>query len=348
MPLAFQKATKKQLKARIALLGPAGSGKSYTALRLAFALAGPEGKVAAIDTEHRSLSKYVGEAPDKIPWDFDVLELDSFSPENYIEGIRAAEQAGYSVLVIDSLSHAWSGKDGLLEFVDTTARKQAARSGGSPNNFNAWREATPKHNELVEAMLGSNIHLIVTMRVKMEYVQEKNPQTGKTEIRKVCLQPIQRDGLEYEFDVIGDMDADNNLLVSKSRCSRLMGKLIAKPGPAVVDTIREWLESGAPAPERAPKPEPERAPASQAQAWTSKRAYIDRLHGFIEQEAARLGLQFPIDGPESAYERIKGEQFGIAHLTEYTGSPEEFKAGIEAWFAAEVERQIADKPKEAA
>src|SRR6266851_9490374 len=102
----FTKAVKYNAKGRVALVGPAGSGKSYTALVLARALAGPNGKIAAIDTEHGSLSKYAD------LFDFDVLELDSFSPESFIEAVHAAEQAGYDVFLCDSLSHFWTGKDG--------------------------------------------------------------------------------------------------------------------------------------------------------------------------------------------------------------------------------------------
>ena len=265
MALSFQKASRKELKARVALLGPAGSGKSYTALRLAFALAGPNGKVAGIDTEHRSLSKYVDEAPDGQRWDFDVMELETFSPDTYVEGIHLAEKAGYAVLIIDSLSHAWAGKNGLLEFVDETAKKKAMRTGGSANNFDAWREATPKHNALVEAMLASKLHLIVTMRVKTEYVQEKD-ERGKTVIRKVGLQPVQRDGLEYEFDVVADMDMDNNLIVSKTRCVPLRGRLFAMPGPDMAAILARWLSEGAPTPEQKPTPEPKRRPPKPAPA----------------------------------------------------------------------------------
>ena len=246
--LTFKKATRERLYARVALLGPAGSGKSYTALRLAFALAG-DGRVAAIDTEHRSLSKYVGEAPDGAAWDFDVLELESFSPDKYIEGIRAAEQAGYVVLIIDGLSHAWAGKDGILEFVDEVARRAAARRGSTPNNYTAWRDATPKHNELVEAILAAKIDLIATMRVKMDYVQEKD-ESGKTVIRKIGLQPVQRDGLEYEFDLIGDMSMDasssgvNTLVVGKTRCSALRGKVFDNPGREMAVILKDWLDVG--------------------------------------------------------------------------------------------------------
>src|SRR5690606_39492702 len=96
--------------------------------------------------------------------EFDVLNLDTFSPEVYIQAIRAAEAAGYDVLIIDSLSHAWVGKDGALEQVDRVARRMQ-----SNNTFAAWREVTPMHNALVDAMVRSRCLLIVTMRSSTEY-----------------------------------------------------------------------------------------------------------------------------------------------------------------------------------
>lgn len=315
MAALFQKATKKQLKARIAILGPAGSGKSYTALRLAFALA-DGGTVAAIDTEHRSLSKYVGENPDGQPWDFDVLELDSFSPDAYMEGIRAAEAAGYSVLVIDSLSHAWAGKGGILEYVDEVAKRKAMRSNsGKEDSWGAWREATPKHNQLVEAMLASRLHLIVTMRVKQEYVQEKDSQTGKTTIRKVGLQPIQRDGLEYEMDVVGDMDMDNNFCASKTRCSRLTGKVFAKPGPDVAEILLEWLSSGAPAPE-----------PTAVEEETDWRKDADK-QAEIRAKVAELGLS----GAE-----VKEALGHVTRISDFAGGYEDLLARLDAAYRASI------------
>jgi hypothetical protein len=195
------------------------------------------GRVAHIDSEHGSASKYAD------LFDFDTLKLESFAPERYIEAIEAAK--GYSVLNIDSLSHAWAGKDGLLEFVD----KEAARSK-SGNSYVAWRHATPKHNRLVEAILGAEQHVIVTLRSKMEYVQEKDEKTGKVTVRKIGLQPIQREGLEYEFDVVGDLDQRNQLVITKSRCPSLTDAVLEKPGKDLADTLRTWL-TGAP---RQPKP----------------------------------------------------------------------------------------------
>ncbi len=233
MTFTFKKATKKQAKLRLAFVGPAGSGKTYSALEVASHLGG---RVAVLDTERGSASKYAG------IFQFDALEPESFSPDTYVEAIKAAEGAGYDVLVIDSLSHAWMGKDGALELVD-----QAAKRSKSGNSFAAWREVTPKHNALVDAMLGARLHIIATMRAKTEWVIVENDR-GKKEPKKLGLAPIQRDGLEYEFDVVGDLDHENNFVVSKSRCPALTGKVISRPGKDLADALRAWLSDGEEAP----------------------------------------------------------------------------------------------------
>ncbi len=239
--MPFKRASKKQAKLRMALIGPSGSGKTYTALAIASHL----GKnIALIDTERGSASKYAD------LFGFDVLELQSFSPETYIAAIGEAEKAGYDVLIIDSLSHGWSGKDGVLEFVDKVAKR--SQSG---NTFGAWREATPLHNRLVDGMLSANIHIIATVRAKTEYVQEKD-EKGHTVIRKLGLQPVQRDGLEYEFDVVADLDADNTLIVSKTRCPRLSGYMQTKAGQETAVILAAWLGEGAPAQTPAETPAP--------------------------------------------------------------------------------------------
>ena len=228
--MKFTKAEKTQSRARIALCGPSGSGKTYTALLLAKGLGD---RVALIDTERGSASKYAGDVAD-----FDKLELESFSPELYVEAIRAADNAGYDVIVIDSLSHAWSGKGGALELVD------AAAARGKGNSFAAWRGVTPMQQAMVDAMLQAKAHVIATMRTKTEYVLEEGP-GGKKVPRKIGMAPIQRDGIEYEFDVVGDLDHDHRLVITKSRCSALSDAVITKPGADVARTIREWLSTGA-------------------------------------------------------------------------------------------------------
>ena len=124
------------------------------------------------------------------------------------------------------------------------------------NGFAAWREVTPKHNRMIDAMLSAPIHILVSMRVKTEWVMETEERTGKTKPRKIGLQPVMRDGIEYEFDVCGDMDQENTLQITKSRCPRLSGGVFPKPGREVVEILKEWLRSEA-APSHDPQPSSE-------------------------------------------------------------------------------------------
>jgi energy-coupling factor transporter ATP-binding protein EcfA2 len=239
--IAFQRAIKREAKLRLALSGPSGSGKTYTALTLAQALAGSGGKVAVLDTERGSASKYAD------LFEFDVLELESFHPDRYIEAIHDAGAAGYAVIVLDSLSHAWNGQGGLLEVHEQVVKRQATK-----NSYTAWAEVTPIQNRLIDAITSAPLHVIATMRSKTEYVQGEG-KNGRTEIRKVGTAPIQRDGMEFEFDITGDLDQDNTLVVSKTRCPALTSAVIAKPGKALGDTLITWLH-GAPAAVPAERP----------------------------------------------------------------------------------------------
>ena len=231
--MSFKKATKAAAKLRLGLIGPAGSGKTMTALRVAHGLGG---RVAVIDTERGSASLYSGERG----LDFDVLELDSYEAEKFIQAIAQAEAAGYGVLIIDSLSHAWAGKGGILEFVD----KAAKRSGGG--SFSGWRDATPLHNQLVDAILGAKLHIICTLRSKVEHVIEQV--NGRTQVRKVGLQPVQRDGLEYEFTVVGDVTQDHELIITKTRAAWLKDQIIREAGEELGKQLAAWLSDGLPAP----------------------------------------------------------------------------------------------------
>ena len=239
MAFKISKATKKTARLRLAIIGPSGSGKTYTALAIAQGLGA---RVMVIDTERGSASKYADR------YSFEVGELDTFAPATYVEAIRACEQAGADVIVIDSLSHAWMGAGGALEMVD-----RAARQSNSRNSFDAWRSVTPHHNALVEAMLQCRAHLIVTMRSKTEYVLEEDSR-GKKVPRKVGMAPVQRDGLEYEFDVVAEMSADHVACVTKSRCSDLADAVVEKPGAQMATTLRAWLTDGTPAAAPAPRP----------------------------------------------------------------------------------------------
>lgn len=249
----FKKAVRKQAFLRLALMGPAGSGKTYTALLLAKHLGCR--KIAVIDSERGSAKLY----SDLV--DFDVCELESFAAERYIDAIVFAERAGYDCIIIDSLSHAWAGKDGILEYKDK--RTDLSRSKDS---FGAgWRDATPLHNKLVDSILAFKGHVVATLRTKTEYVLEQGP-NGKMTPRRVGMAPVQRDGVEYEFTVVGDFIEAEKLEITKTRCSRLAGELITRPGREMAETLLGWLNSGeadeAPAARPAPAAVPPAGPAS--------------------------------------------------------------------------------------
>jgi hypothetical protein len=283
MSMMFQKATKRSARLRMALIGVAGAGKTYTALNIAKHLGE---KVAVIDTERGSASKYS-----------DYVRVRRSGTRNLRRsdvrrGIQAAEEAGYDVLIIDSLSHAWTGKGGALDQVDKIAKR--SQSG---NTFGAWRDVTPQHNALVEAIINAKMHIITTMRAKTDYVQEKNEKTGKVTVRKVGLAPVQRDGLEYEFDVVADLDQDNNLIVGKTRCPAVAGAVMPKAGRDIARTLRAWLSEGGAAVEAAPraeakaeaKPEPKKAEAKAAKVAEPEAAEADDVDdAFYDDEDAPL------------------------------------------------------------
>jgi hypothetical protein len=228
----FHKATKTQKRLRLSLYGVSGSGKTYSALALAKGLGG---KVAVIDTERGSASAYAN------LFTFDTLEMQPpYSPSAYVAAIKAAEDEGYDILIIDSLTHAWSGQGGALEMVDNAAKRST-----SQNSYTAWRDVTPEHNKLIDAMIGSKCHIIATMRSKAEYVLEPN-KNGKMEPKKKGMAPIQRDGMEYEFDVVAEMTSDNEMVIQKTRCPELAGQVIARPNGATSAKLRAWLTDGAP------------------------------------------------------------------------------------------------------
>lgn len=218
--MAFQKATKKAAKLRMSIAGPSGSGKTYTALLFAGAFA-PTGKIAVVDTEHGSASKYADQ------FDFDVMELTNFHPNNYVAAIKDAVKAGYEVVVLDSITHAWNGPGGILSIVN--------------QNFGKWKDVQPIEQAFIEAIIGSPIHIIATMRAKTQYEVEKDERTGKPAPKKVGMGAIQREGMEYEFDIAAMMDVQNTITIEKTRCSALQGVVANRPDASFVEPVLKWL-----------------------------------------------------------------------------------------------------------
>ncbi|MFE4647695.1 AAA family ATPase [Streptomyces sp. NPDC056707] len=230
----FALATRETAKARIALQGPGGSGKTKTALRFAETLA-QGGVIGVVDTERASALKYapVPGRPDLGGHVFQHLPLAVCSPENLIAVVRAAEQARIAVLIIDSWSHFWAGKGGLLARVDQESKKPG-HFGGS---YTAWAPVNELEQDMLDALLGFPGHVIVTMRTKNDYEME-----GK-KVTKVGVKTVQREGAEYEVDVVIDM-IDGTGTVTKTRYDGLHGLSAHHPGEQIAETILDQLGAG--------------------------------------------------------------------------------------------------------
>ncbi|AOA58297.1 ATP-binding protein [Acinetobacter larvae] len=229
MSVFFKKAERKNAKLRLALSGPTGSGKTMGALLIA---KGIGGKIAVVDTENSSAELYA-----------DVVEFDTaniqppYSPEKFISAIQAAEHAGYSTVILDSITHEWSGVGGCLEIVDALGKGKF-----KGNTWGAWSEVTPRHRKFIDAMLHSSINIIVTMRSKMDTVQT-NDTNGKKKVEKLGLKSEQRDGIEYEFTTVLDIThGDYYANATKDRTG-----LFVQPEQITEQTgirLKQWLESG--------------------------------------------------------------------------------------------------------
>ena len=228
--MEIQQAARQCAKLRLAIAGPSGSGKTYSALLVAGGLAKWE-KICIVDTENGSAHLYASLGP------YRVLGLAApYTPERYIEALQAALKAGFEVVVIDGISQEWSGEGGILDL-----QGKLADTKYRGNSWSAWREVTPRHNALVEAIQQSSAHVIATLRVKTEYVQTE--EFGKKQIKKVGLAPIQRENVEYEFDLVFDLSADHLACASKDRTGLFDGRSL-KLTTDVGRTLWQWLNPG--------------------------------------------------------------------------------------------------------
>lgn len=198
--MEIRKASRQRAKIKMAIQGPSGSGKTYSALLIAFGLTGDWSKVAVIDTENHSADLYAHIGS------FNTVSIGApFNPEKYIEAIMLCEASKMEVIIIDSCSHEWDGQGGILDL----------HSNMAGNSFTNWGKITPRHNSFIQAFLQSTCHIIGAIRSKQDYVlQEKN---GKMVPEKVGLKGITRDGMDYEFTIVLDMDIKHNTNASKDR-----------------------------------------------------------------------------------------------------------------------------------
>jgi len=224
--MSIRRAQRQQARIRLALQGASGSGKTFSALQIASGMAAWE-KICIIDTENNSADLYAHLG------NFNVLPLKApFTPENYIQAIDECERSGMQVIIIDSLSHEWEGEGGILEY-----------HGSLPgNSFTNWSKITPRHNALIQRMLRSSSHILATLRTKQDYVlSDKN---GKLVPEKVGLKSITRDGMDYEFTVVLDMDVSHKCSASKDRTELFSNKPSFQPSKSTGELISQWCNSG--------------------------------------------------------------------------------------------------------
>lgn len=236
---SFKPAVKREKKLRMFLTGASGAGKTYTALAVGTVLAklSGGGLVAVLDSEASSAELYADR------FDFVTAQIDApYAPQKYIDGIRAAEQAGVAVLIIDSISHAWNGAGGLLEMVEQFSQTSTGKRGNAFTN--GWSKATPIQQQMFETILRAPMHIIVTARTKTEYVLEKDDR-GRDVPVKIGTAPVQRADVDYEFDVVLEMTHEHVGRVSKSRFASVADMIVPKPGANFAETLYAELQGEA-------------------------------------------------------------------------------------------------------
>ena len=223
--MQLQTAQRKRAKIKMGLQGPSGAGKTYSSLLIAYGLCNDWNKIAVVDTENHSAELYAHLGA------FNTLQLSApFTPEKYMQAIDVCEKAGMEVLVIDSATHEW---ENLLDY----------HTSLQGNSFTNWGRVTPRHNEFVRKILQSSMHIISTIRTKQDYVL--NERNGKMVPEKVGLKTVQRDGLEYEFTLVFDIDMKNHAIASKDRTGLFFGQPEQKLSVKTGKQINDWCNSGA-------------------------------------------------------------------------------------------------------
>lgn len=221
--MQLRQSQRQQTKIKMALQGSSGSGKTMSALLIAYGITNDWNKIAIIDTESKSADLYAHLGQYK------VLTLDTpHSPERYVEAITLCENSGIEVVIIDSISHCW---EYLLDF-------HANLVG---NSFQNWNKVNPRQKLFIDKILNSSAHIIATMRVKQDYVL--NQKDGKYIPEKVGLKSVMRDGIDYEFTIVLDIDIKHNAIASKDRTNLFMNKPEFVINIQTGKAIKQWCES---------------------------------------------------------------------------------------------------------
>jgi len=225
----LRKATRKKAKIRLGLSAISGGGKTYSSLLIAKGMAnGDLSKVAIIDTENGSGDLYANLG------DYNVFTLEApYEPERYIKAIKECENAGMEVIIIDSITHEWDGKGGILDISNSMAG----------NSYTNWAKLTPRHQSFIDAILQSKCHIITTVRRKQDYEMTTNS-NGKLVPQKIGLKEVTREGFEYELTVNLELDTKHNASCSKDRTGLFADKPEFIPSEETGKMLLDWCETG--------------------------------------------------------------------------------------------------------
>jgi len=235
--MQLQTAERKKVKLRLSIASPTGFGKTIGALILAKGMGYDWPQIAVIDTENKSASLY---ADHTLPngyyiGKFQVIEMQPpYTPESYSQAIKICEDAGIEVIIIDSVTHVWTGQGGLIE---------SNNSLGS-NTFQNWAKTTPRYQKWLGSILNSKCHVITTNRKKQAYslVEDGN---GKKKVEKQGMEDQIRDGYDYEMTVAFEIINDKHLAhASKDRSSLFMDSPEFVIDESVGAKIKAWCEQG--------------------------------------------------------------------------------------------------------
>jgi len=222
----FKKAERDDVKIKIAIAGPAGSGKTYSALKIARGLVGKGGKIAVCDTEKGSAKLYSHVT------DFDHVSMNEpFTVTKYSKAVEEATEANYDVLILDNITHEW---------VQLLKEKELLDSSGKGNKYTNWSTITKKHDDFLNSILQADIHIIATMRSKTAYTMEEG-KNGKSGVKKVGMEPVQREGVDYEFTTVLDMSINNTAEATKDRSELFKGEVFI-PSEKTGEMLAKWLK----------------------------------------------------------------------------------------------------------
>lgn len=241
MGFNFSKAKREKSKARICLTGASGGGKTLSALYLAYGITNDWEKIAVIDSERGRALMYANRS-DLETGEFLHCDLEPpYTVDRYVEAMREAENiVGVDgVVIIDSGSHAWKGDGGVLDY-----KEQVSNQRGK-TDFSAWNDAGKVQNRFIDTIMDLNCNVIVTLRSKSEYVQEKDPETGKSTVKKLGLAPVQRDDFEYEFMLVMDCDKDtHNATIIKDNTFLDAQGFYGRITPKLGKQLKAWMNEG--------------------------------------------------------------------------------------------------------